>query len=47
MRISAEKKPRINEEIRTPEVRLIDADGNQLGIVASIVLLRQARGIFD
>ncbi len=33
MRISAEKKPRINEEIRVPEVRLIDADGAQLGVV--------------
>ena len=33
MRISAEKKSRINEEIRVPEVRLIDADGNQLGVV--------------
>ncbi len=37
--ISAEKKPRINEEIRVPEVRLIDADGNQLGIVST----REAR----
>ena len=35
MSISAEKKPRINEEIRVPEVRLIDADGNQLGVVPS------------
>lgn len=34
-RISAEKKPRINEEIRVPEVRLIDAEGNQLGIVST------------
>jgi translation initiation factor IF-3 len=34
-RISAEKKPRINEEIRVPEVRLIDADGNQAGIVST------------
>lgn len=34
MRISAEKKPRINEEIRVPEVRLIDAQGNQLGVVS-------------
>ena len=33
-RISAEKKPRINEEIRVPEVRLIDANGSQLGIVS-------------
>lgn len=35
MRISAEKKPRINEEIRVPEVRLIDAEGNQLGVVST------------
>lgn len=40
MRISAEKKPRINEEIRVPEVRLIDADGNQLGIVSAREALR-------
>src|SRR5579872_5271437 len=43
MRISAEKKPRINEEIRVPEVRLIDADGNQLGVVSS----REARRISE
>ncbi len=36
IRISAEKKPRINEEIRVPEVRLIDADGNQVGVVSSL-----------
>ena len=33
VRISAEKKPRINEEIRAPEVRLIGEDGSQLGVV--------------
>ena len=38
-RISAEKKPRINEDIKAPDVRLIDAEGNQLGIVSS----REAR----
>ncbi|MEO8402268.1 MAG: translation initiation factor IF-3 [Gammaproteobacteria bacterium] len=43
MRISAEKKPRINEEIRVPEVRLIDAEGNQLGVVSS----REARRISE
>lgn len=43
MRISAEKKPRVNEEIRVPEVRLIDAEGNQLGIVAS----REARRLSE
>jgi translation initiation factor IF-3 len=40
---SAEKKPRINEEIRVPEVRLIDADGNQLGVVAT----REARRLSE
>lgn len=43
MRISAEKKPRINEEIRSPEVRLIDAEGQQLGIVSA----REARRISE
>jgi translation initiation factor IF-3 len=42
-RISAEKKPRINEEIRVPEVRLIDAEGNQLGIVSA----REARQLSE
>lgn len=32
-RISTEKKPRVNEEIRVPEVRLIGADGEQLGVL--------------
>lgn len=32
-RISTEKKPRVNEEIRVPEVRVIDAKGNQLGVI--------------
>ncbi len=35
MRISAEKKPRTNEEIRVPEVRLIDTEGNPLGVVST------------
>src|SRR5579863_306017 len=39
-RISTEKKPRINEEIRVPEVRLIDAEGNQLGIVSTREAMR-------
>ncbi|EKD54565.1 MAG: translation initiation factor IF-3 [uncultured bacterium] len=43
MRISAEKKPRINEEIKAPEVRLIDAEGNQLGVVPS----REARRLSE
>lgn len=33
-RISTEKKPRVNEEIRAHEVRLIDAAGQQLGVVS-------------
>lgn len=35
VRISAEKKPRINEEIRAHEVRLIGDDGSQLGVVSA------------
>jgi translation initiation factor IF-3 len=35
VRISAEKKPRTNEEIRVPEVRLIDTEGNPLGVVST------------
>ena len=31
--ISTEKKPRVNDEIRSSEVRLIDAEGQQLGVV--------------
>lgn len=31
---SAEKKPRVNEEITAHEVRLIDAEGNQRGVVS-------------
>lgn len=41
--ISAEKKPRINDEIRVPEVRVIDADGNQLGVIPT----REARQISE
>lgn len=33
-RISTEKKPRVNDEIRSHEVRLIDAEGQQLGVVS-------------
>jgi translation initiation factor IF-3 len=33
-RISTEKKPRVNDEIRSHEVRLIDAEGGQLGVVS-------------
>jgi translation initiation factor IF-3 len=34
--ISTEKKPRINEEIRVPEVRLLDAAGEPLGVVSTV-----------
>jgi translation initiation factor IF-3 len=33
VKISTKKKIRLNEDIRSPEVRLIDNEGNQLGIV--------------
>ncbi|WP_114833346.1 translation initiation factor IF-3 [Aquicella lusitana] len=32
--MSTEKKPRVNDEIRSHEVRLIDAEGQQLGVVS-------------
>ncbi|OGT60020.1 MAG: translation initiation factor IF-3 [Gammaproteobacteria bacterium RIFCSPHIGHO2_12_FULL_43_28] len=32
--MSTEKKPRVNDEIRSHEIRLIDAEGNQLGVVS-------------
>ncbi|MDR3492695.1 MAG: translation initiation factor IF-3 [Gammaproteobacteria bacterium] len=41
--MSAEKKPRVNDEITVSEVRLIDAEGNQLGVVPT----RQARQIAE
>ncbi|MGV3469877.1 MULTISPECIES: translation initiation factor IF-3 [unclassified Limnobacter] len=40
--IVAEKKNRINEEIRIPEVRLIGIEGEQLGIVKTSEALRLA-----
>ena len=39
----AEKDLRINEGIRVREVRLIDADGNQKGIVQTFEALQMAR----
>jgi translation initiation factor IF-3 len=39
----AEKELRINEYIRVREVRLIDADGNQKGIVPTLQALQMAR----
>ncbi|HZA60201.1 MAG TPA: translation initiation factor IF-3, partial [Actinomycetota bacterium] len=36
-------EPRINERIRSPEVRLVGPDGAQIGIVSTQDALRQAR----
>lgn len=36
------KRPRLNDEIDVVEVRLIGADGQQVGIVATVDALRQA-----
>lgn len=33
---------RVNRRIRVPEVRLIDADGNQLGVLATFEAIRKA-----
>jgi len=37
------REPRINEQIRVPEVRLIGAEGQQIGITPLAVALRTAR----
>lgn len=37
------KIPRINEAIRAPEMRVIDEDGNQLGILTRLEALQAAR----
>ena len=42
-RAISSKDQRINEEIRAPEVRLIDEDGAQLGVIAIDEALRIAR----
>src|SRR5262249_15191857 len=42
-RITTEKKPRVNDEIRSHEVRLIDAEGQQLGVVS----IHEAKRICD
>ncbi len=39
----SDKRHRTNESIRVPQVRLIDAEGNQAGIVATDEALRMAR----
>jgi len=41
--IAIEQQVRINERIRVPQVRLIDQEGNQLGVVATMDALRMAR----
>ena len=42
LRISTEKKPRVNDEIRSSEVRLIDAEGGQLGVISTLEAKRMA-----
>ena len=37
-----EEKVRVNEQIRARQVRVIDADGNQLGIMSPVDALREA-----
>ncbi|MGK2906346.1 MAG: translation initiation factor IF-3, partial [Desulfuromonadales bacterium] len=39
------KRPRLNDEIDVAEVRLIGADGQQVGIVATVDALRQAEAL--
>lgn len=41
--IRASKKTRINEQIREPQVRLIDKDGNQVGLVSIEEALAQSK----
>ncbi len=38
-----EKRPRINDEIRVPEVRVIDQHGGQLGVMPPAAAVRMAR----
>ena len=40
--IAAERQTRLNNAIRVPQVRLIDADGNQVGIVPTDEARKQA-----
>lgn len=37
------KKYRVNDQIRVREVRVIDATGNQLGVIPTVVALEKAR----
>jgi translation initiation factor IF-3 len=43
--IAAPKRNRLNEDIATPQVRLIDADGEQVGIVLIEEALRAAEAV--
>ncbi len=45
IRTGDSKKTRINNQIRVPEVRLIDEDGNQVGIVSTTQALADARKV--
>ncbi|MDQ3973799.1 MAG: translation initiation factor IF-3 [Actinomycetota bacterium] len=38
-----DREPRVNERIHVPEVRLVDADGAQIGIIPLAEALRRAR----
>jgi len=40
--IATEKKSRVNDEIDSPEVRLIDEEGNQHGVVSGVSALQMA-----
>jgi len=40
-----DKQTRINQQIRVPEVRLIDQDGNQVGVVRTSEALANAREV--
>ncbi|MFQ5743133.1 MAG: translation initiation factor IF-3 [Acidobacteriota bacterium] len=42
--ITERKKLRINEKIRVPQVRLIDTEGNQVGVIPTEEALKQAQG---
>ena len=41
--VSINEQPRLNAEIKVPKVRLVDADGEQVGIVPLAQALRRAR----
>ena len=43
-----EKRVRVNEQIKAPEIRLIDADGKQVGIMSTKeALAKAAEGLLD